>query len=85
MTKEEILKEFEDRFCSLRQDGYMELKKHHSPDIKSFISNALDQHAKAEREKLKDKWFYVGEWHDAGCDFIIYDRGVCNCKKIPNQ
>ena len=30
--------------------------------------------------KMRDYWFHAGQWHNAECDFLRYDYGVCNCK-----
>ena len=38
-----------------------------------------------EKERLKRFWWYAGGWHNAECDFIMDDRGVCNCKVKKNQ
>ena len=38
-------------------------------------------------EELEKYWYYAGEWHNAGCDFILHDRGICECdsKKIQKE
>lgn len=35
-------KSFDEKFCKLRSDNYMELVNHHAPDIKSFIRSLLE-------------------------------------------
>lgn len=35
---------------------------------------------------LKTKWYHAGRWHDAECNYILHDQGVCNCKPFnPNK
>lgn len=36
-------------------------------------------------QTLKKYWYYIGDWHNAGCDFIQQDRGVCNCNYAKNK
>ena len=36
-------------------------------------------------EKYKKFWYYAGEWHDAECDFVLEDQGVCNCDTKKNR
>lgn len=43
MEKEKWEIEFDDNFCKLRDDGYMELINHHAPDIKAFIRSQREQ------------------------------------------
>ncbi len=44
--------EFDEKFCKLRGDGYMEMKNHHAPDIKSFIRIQREQARREERAKI---------------------------------
>ena len=34
---------------------------------------------------FKNYWYYSGAWHNADCDFIRFDEGVCNCRTGKNQ
>jgi len=47
--KKDWKKEFDDKFCKLRHDGYMELLNHHAPDIKAFIESLL----KSKQEEIE--------------------------------
>ncbi len=44
----------------------------------------MEQKASEIINIFKDYWFYGGEWHDAECDFILYDWAVCNCNHRKN-
>jgi len=36
--------------------------------------------------KLMDQYIrYNGRWHNADCDFIYHDQGVCNCQIRKNS
>ncbi len=37
-------------------------------------------------ENLMNKYIrYAGKWHEAGCNFVYNDRGVCKCKVYENE
>ena len=38
-----------------------------------------------EIEQLGKFWYHAGEWHNAGCDFVCIDAGVCNCNLKKNK
>ena len=33
---------------------------------------------------FKKYWYYTGSWHNAMCEFIRFDYGVCNCSTGKN-
>jgi len=33
---------------------------------------------------MKEYWFWAGNWHKAGCDFIVRDEGGFSCNTTQN-
>lgn len=34
---------------------------------------------------FKRYWYYNSSWHNANCDFIRFDEGICICRTGKNQ
>ena len=36
-------------------------------------------------EQMRKYWYHAGHWHNAECNFLISDAGVCNCDVDKNR
>lgn len=77
--------EFDEVFCKLRHDGYMELLNHHAPDIKAFINSILKSKQEEIEKAIDEMKGYVphlptidpslGELTDQDIDFVEHIDG----------
>lgn len=45
-----------------------------------LLTKAREESTKKAKEVFKNYWYHAGRWHNARCDFLMSDEGVCNCK-----
>lgn len=47
------------------------------------IDTIVEKQIKATKrevlERVRKYWHHAGEWHNAECDFILFDHGNCSC------
>ena len=36
-------------------------------------------------DELSKYWYHAGRWHDAHCNFVMYDEGMCECDYGANK
>ena len=51
-------------------------------ELEQLIESEAVARQLALLKRCKKLWYYAGRWHNAECDFILHDQGVCNCPKI---
>lgn len=91
MTQNKMEEEWKDKLREYFTDTWFQIKGRPGSVGKETLCVELELFIRSEKqisyqegfkkamEGVKKYWFYAGRWHNAECNFILSDSGVCNC------